>query len=175
MPAYFAYGANMCPDVLLRRAIAWEHAYPARLAGFRLEFTTPGLRWIEPAFASVAVDAECVVHGVLYEMSQEALDRLGEFEGEDYRELDVTVSGPDGHRPARTYQCLRPIQGRRPSRRYLGVMRSGALTHGLPDELLASLDAVDCAYIPVVSELFTAAFGTFDYAHRLLTPSAVRS
>jgi gamma-glutamylcyclotransferase (GGCT)/AIG2-like uncharacterized protein YtfP len=176
MPAYFAFGANMCPDVLERRSIAWSRAEPARLQGYRLEFTTPGVRWVEPVFASVAAEDEAVVHGVLYEMTQAALDRLAEFEGEDYQELEVLVitTGADP-RPAITYQCLNPIYGRSPSRRYLGVMRKGAVTHGLPDPYVAALGDVETAYIPVVSELTTALFGTVDYAHRWLTPTALRS
>lgn len=171
---YFAFGANVHPATLARRGVKPERAAPARLEGYRLVFDTPGIPWVEPAFASLE-EADDHVWGVLYHLSTKDLGRLRSFEGPSYQEVGVEVECESGRFPARTFVTAEGHRERRPSRRYLGVMAEGARLRELPAAWVERLEAHPRLYVPVLHEVWGATFALVDRAHRLLvSPSARR-
>lgn len=170
---YFAFGANVHPATLDRRGITPRRFASARLDGYRLVFDTPGIPWFEPAFASLA-QGDDHVWGVLYELSVADLARLRSFEGSAYLEIGVEVESGGGRVPARTFVTAERPRERAPSRRYLRVIAEGARARALPEEWIARIESHPRFYLPVIHELWGAAFHAIDLAHRLLVPPSAR-
>lgn len=150
---YFAFGANTCRDVLVRRRriepIASE---AAELRDHRLAFVQPGLRWIEPAFASVLEAPGCTVHGVLHLLRPGDLERLDRYESRAHARLERTVhAATRGPLRAWMYVARRPVFGRAPSRRYVELLVRGAREHGLPEAWIRELEATPCVHVPVLA------------------------
>ncbi len=173
MERYFAFGANMHPATLQRRSVCVENPRPARLPDHRLVFDNPALPLLEPAFASVA-PADDEVWGVAYEMRPEHLARLGGFEGNAYRDVEVEVEIDGAPVLARTYVTRGPGVTRRPSRRYLRVLIEAASVRGLPADWVARLERTPALYIPVVHELWGGVFRSIDHVRRFFVPPAGR-
>ena len=124
------------------------------MTGYRLAFSHEGLIPIEPAFANLEPDPDAVVHGVLHLLGTGQLEHLDRIEGAEYRHVDVVARGDDaGAVPARTYVDPDPVQGLRPSRRYLRSCCDGAREHGLPDGWVEELASHPSLHIPVVSDV----------------------
>lgn len=164
----FAYGGNMNPRILLgRRGIRPAESAAARLEGYRLAFNLPGIPWLEPAFANVVPRAGAVVHGVLHRLSREQMARLDRFEGGGvaYRHLELEVEAYDGRRlRARVYSAIRITRERRPSCRYLNILREGARHFALDPDYIRMLDAQPCWEAIRIPE---PAFRAFEAAVRL--------
>ncbi|MCA9631340.1 MAG: gamma-glutamylcyclotransferase [Myxococcales bacterium] len=147
---YFAFGANMASRVVrTRRRVNPARAEAARLPGYRLVFEDRGIPLLEPAFASIREDAGAEVWGVLYHLNADEFACLDRFEGPNYRLIEVAVEGRDtGKHSAFAYVTCRPVSGRRPSRRYLRLLREGAVEHELPGSYLDELDSHRAAWAP---------------------------
>ncbi|WP_166805085.1 gamma-glutamylcyclotransferase family protein [Nitrosococcus wardiae] len=79
---YFAYGANMLTDVLVRRrGVIPLSSEQARLDGYQLVFSQPGLPYIEPCFASIQPIQTDSVYGVLHHLTAHAAAQIDRFEG----------------------------------------------------------------------------------------------
>jgi len=80
---YFAIGSNMCPATMtsLRNLRPVSSSTAAVLPNYELAFDIPGNPLLEPSAASVRPQTNAVVHGVLYELSEEDFGRLGASEG----------------------------------------------------------------------------------------------
>jgi AIG2-like family len=155
---YFAFGANMSSRVLRARHVRPLSSEAARLDGFRLVFGEPGVPLLEPVFASIDPAEGESVYGVLLRLLAEDFTRIDATEGPGYDVLRVDVVGSvNGPVRARAFRTRDPVRGRRPSRRYLDLMRSGAREHGLPERYVQRLDAEPCgAVLPGSGTLFTA-------------------
>jgi sulfite reductase (NADPH) flavoprotein alpha-component len=173
---YFAYGANMSRRVLARRGLAPRSSEPARLDGYRLRFSHAGLIALEPAFANLEPDPRGAVHGALHLLAREDMDRLDRIEGAEYLHVDVPVTGRDaGVVTARAYLDPHPVDGRRPSRRYLRCCCEGARELGLPDDYVAGMAAHPSLHVPVVSDLATLFVGVAERLRRAgLRPERLR-
>ena len=93
---YFAYGSNMALSTMINlREIEPISYTPAILPNHELLFNVPGLPYVEPSFASVeptkimindkydnmnATD-DCIVHGVLYELTEKDFITICRTEG----------------------------------------------------------------------------------------------
>lgn len=165
---YFAFGANMSTQVITRR----RGVYPltseaARLDGYRLTFSEPGIPLVEPGFANIEPDDDAVVYGVLHYITQGDLAALDQVEGADYSHVEVDVVGDrSGRVRAHAYRNLHPGKSHRPSRRYLELLRRGAREHGLPASYLAQLDTHPSVYIPVLSGLVRRSIGGLERLRR---------
>lgn len=160
---YFAFGANMSSDVLRRRGVVVLSREPARLRGYRLVFDLAGISWVEPAFASIVPDPEHDVHGVLYRLTPDQLDRVDSYEGRGYSFIEVEVEGErSGIQRSSTYQTRRPASGLRPSRRYLRVISQGARENDLPASYIREINAHPCVHVPVLSAIVAGGFGVFE-------------
>lgn len=165
---YFAYGANMSPRVLARRALAPMSSQAGRLDGYQLRFSHRGLIPTEPAFANIEpAPPGASVHGVLHELTAADMARLDRIEGAEYLHVEATVIGASsGPVVARAYRDPHPVRGRRPSRRYLSDLCEGARHFGLPDAYVRELAAHPSLHWPGLSELTTLLVGAAERVRR---------
>ena len=154
-PWYFAYGANMNPKVLERRRITPEESRAARLDGYAMRFSQRGLPLLEPAFANLEAEPKEHAWVVVHKLPPGQLARLDRFEGSDYGRISITVVTEDGPIEAQAYFNPKPVQGRKPSRRYARVCIEGAAHFGLPADYTQGLRDQPTRYIPIASELLT--------------------
>lgn len=93
---YFAYGANLDPEAMRRRAPSARPVGPARLRGYRRAFTVRSPYW--GALADLLEEPEGEVWGLLYELEEADLARLDAFEDcpNLYTRFTVTVEREDG-------------------------------------------------------------------------------
>ena len=151
---YFAFGANTCRDVLVRRrGIVPIASEAAELADHRLAFVQRGVPLLEPAFASVVPSPGARVHGVLHELLARDMERLDRMESGGYARLERIVTGRRrGAVPAQLYITRSPRHGLSPSRRYRDLLVRGARENDLPASWIAELDAIPCSHVPGISD-----------------------
>lgn len=146
---YFAYGSNMSRAIFCaRRGMCPTESRWGWLEGHRLVFSLP-IGPGERGVANVVAEPGARTCGVLHLLTPEELDRLDRTEGVHagvYRRILVEVHR-DGAEPvsAYTYQSTWSSPGRKPSTRYHGLLLTGAREHGLPEEWLQILQALDLA------------------------------
>lgn len=155
---YFAFGANMSTAVLAkRRGLSPRRAERALVPGWRRAFVERGVPFIEPVFAGLveAPDDQC--WGVAYELSAADAARLDGFEGSGYVRVQVDAELGSGERVRSfAYASKNQMQGRKPSRRYMGLLVDGAREHGLPKHVIETLEAEPSVHIPLLSSLVPA-------------------
>lgn len=146
---YFAYGSNLDPGTFLgRRRMQPLETRVAVLEDFELRFDLPVGKG-ERGVANVTMLESDHVWGALYRLTHPEADRLDLSEGVQhgaYQRLAVQTRAFDGEAiRAFTYHSTRGQSGRKPSRRYLGLLLAGARHHGLPADYVARLRAVPLA------------------------------
>jgi cation transport regulator ChaC len=146
---YFAYGSNLDPGTFLgRRRMRPSEARRAVLPEFELLFDLA----VGPGERGVANVRECPggrVCGVAWRIDDAQARHLDRTEGVHrgyYVRRPVSVRDDAGRAlDAFTYASARGVAGRRPSRRYLGLLLLGARHHALPQEWIAWLRALPLA------------------------------
>jgi len=145
---YFAYGSNLDPGTFVgRRKMRPLCSRVARLPGFELRFDLPIGR-AQRGVANVFPRRGASVWGVAYRITPADLARLDRSEGVHrgfYRRISVRLHGEETEFGAWTYHSLRGRPGRKPSRRYLGLLLRGAHYHDLPASYVAALRQVELA------------------------------
>jgi len=146
---YFAYGSNLDAETFLgRRGMRPLETRRAVLPDFELRFDLP-VGPGERAVANVGPRLGDVVWGAAYQLLARDADRLDRTEGVHrgfYQRVPVELRAFEGDGlSAFTYASARGVAGRKPSRRYLGLILAGARRHGLPDEWIARLRALPLA------------------------------
>ncbi|QBQ55422.1 gamma-glutamylcyclotransferase [Nitrosococcus wardiae] len=68
------------------------------------------------------------------------------------------------------YQSSRPIEGRRPSRRYRDLLIAGAQEFNLPQEYIAYLKQVPYSNLPFISRLLPPLIEVIERTKRRSTP-----
>jgi len=149
-PLYFAYGSNLNPVQMAARCPGHVVVGRASVPGYSLRFRGYGRDWagavgtIEPAPGKV-------VHGALFELTPEHYSTLDQYEGYDgpgaasnlYDRVEIEVLREDGIRvPALTY-VIRPLAEGLPSQAYRDAIVAGLRHHGLPDDYIAGLAALE--------------------------------
>ena len=142
---YAAFASNLDPDQM---AVRCPHS-PLRgtgwITGWRLTFGGEDLGW-EGSMATIVEDPTNQVFAALYDVSEQDVERLDEWEGVDqgiYRKIHVRVQTLDGERLAWVY-ALNAYEGGLPSARYLGILAEAAEAAGAPDDYVAALRARPC-------------------------------
>lgn len=142
---YFAYGSNMAGSVM--DGACPEHRFlgPARLPGYRFAFMRRSVR-TGTGVADILPDPEHSVWGALYELEQDRLDALDRKEtlGSAYEHLTIVVLSSDGtSHDAMAYSVIakEPVEVR-PSLAYAQGLIQGARERSLPEDYLASLQAL---------------------------------
>src|SRR5215469_10554444 len=146
---YFAYGSNLDANTFLgRRRMEPLETRVAVLDDFELRFDLP-VGPGERGVANVVPSRGNQVWGVLYLLTHREAERLDRTEGVPhgaYGRLAIEVRDTSGTRVgAFTYHSGRGQAGRKPSRRYLGLLVSGAVQHGLPAQYVARLQSIPLA------------------------------
>jgi len=147
---YFGYGSNMDPRTFLgRRRMRPHETRIALLDAWELRFDLPVGRG-ERAVANVAPAPGREVWGVAYRIDRPEAMRLDRTEGVHvgaYLRQPVSLNLPGEEDPteAFTYHSKRSVPGRKPSRRYMGLLLAGARHHGLPDAYVTYLRSFELA------------------------------
>ena len=138
---FFAYGANMDPALMEERVPGARLVGPARLDGFRLEFSVYSTKWNGGA-ANLELDPASHVWGVVWELPDGGMKGLDSYQGHPifFRREQVSVIGPEGPFVAFTYRVAHQNAYIRPTDAYLARLRSAIRIHGLPPEALDMLD-----------------------------------
>jgi cation transport regulator ChaC len=146
---YFAYGSNLDPGTFLgRRKMEPLETRVGVLRDFELRFDLP-VGPGERGVANVASRPGDHVWGALYHLTRADAERLDRTEGVDrgfYHRLAVEVETKDGLLLAAfTYRSPFSQPARKPSRRYLDLLLTGAREHGLPEAYVTRLEALPLA------------------------------
>ncbi len=148
---YFAFGANMHPEVFCgRRGMSAQESRVGCLRDYRLRFNVPGLPRGRAAPANIEARTGDEVWGVLYKITQRELVWLDHTEAVPvwrYTHLWTCAEDADGRAvtPVVAYIARGGETDGRPSRRYITLLREGARRHGLPAHWIHFLDDVRCA------------------------------
>lgn len=149
---YLAYGSNMQRATLQGRlGVAVRRAVPVRAPGWRLVFDKPSLlKEIPHGYANIRPEPGAVAIGVAFEITAADLAHVELTEGVgfgNYSRVTVGVEPlaavEDPPVTAVSLSSERSKPGCRPTTRYLGLVIEGALEHGLPEEHVAALRAVE--------------------------------
>jgi cation transport regulator ChaC len=146
---YFAYGSNLDPETFHgRRGMRPSEARPAFLDGWALVFDLP-VGPGERGVANLRAQVGARTYGVAYAIDAAQATWLDRTEGVGqsyYVRTDVVLQDYRGEPvEAFTYASSRGVAGRKPSRRYLGLLLKGARHHGLPEDWILHLRALDIA------------------------------
>ena len=155
---YFAYGSNLDPEQMQSRCPGATVVGLGALRDHRLAFPLFSNRW-QGGVSSIQLAHGDSVWGMLYDLTDDHLKTLDEFEGfvgpgnqhnvYDRDQVTVELTRPDdGSFPRRVRAwsyIARPSNPSPPSRRYLDTILRGARHHRLPEEYVAKLAAVPAA------------------------------
>jgi cation transport regulator ChaC len=146
---YFGYGSNVDRGTFLgRRRMRPLAAEVAVLDGWSLCFDLP-VGPGERGVANLRPESGARTWGVCWQIPHAQAEHLDRSEGVPqgaYRRQAVEVATREGARLAAfTYCSERGVSGRKPSRRYLGLMLAGAREHGLPEEWVTFLRGLELA------------------------------
>ena len=155
---YFAYGSNLDPEQMQSRCPGATVVGLGALRDHRLAFPLYSNRW-RGGVSSIQLAHGDTVWGMLYELTDDHIRTLDEFEGfvgpgnqhnvYDREQVTVELTRPDdGSFPRRVRAwsyIARPSNPSPPSRRYLDAILRGARHHKLPEEYVAKLAAVPAA------------------------------
>jgi gamma-glutamylcyclotransferase (GGCT)/AIG2-like uncharacterized protein YtfP len=151
-PLYFAYGSNLNPTQMSARCPGHIVVGRAFLPGYGLRFRGYGRDWAG-AVGTIEPAAGSTVHGALFELTPEHYATLDQYEGYDgpgaasnlYDRVEIEVLREDGSKaPALTY-VIRPLAEGLPSQAYRDAIVAGLRHHGLPDDYIAGLEALEVA------------------------------
>ncbi|HLQ85159.1 MAG TPA: gamma-glutamylcyclotransferase family protein [Salinisphaeraceae bacterium] len=141
---YFAYGSNMLSSRLARRVPSLVPLGAARLPGHELRFDLRGSDGSGKCNVVVAANPSAIVHGVVYQLDADRLERLHAAEGPAYEFVQLPVQLHDERVSAAVYRgrAKARVQGLRPFAWYLRFVVGGAREHGLPTAYVRRLAAV---------------------------------
>jgi gamma-glutamylcyclotransferase (GGCT)/AIG2-like uncharacterized protein YtfP len=137
---YFAYGANIDPDRMATRVPDARSLGPARLDGYRLEFTIRDRDW-GGGVVNIAPDTEASVWGVLWQAADDAFAVLDTYRGESsaQRRETVTCDGAEGPVDAFTYRVDQIANHVKPTALYLAHLRRAMTRQGFPGAAFEAL------------------------------------
>ncbi len=132
---YFAYGANMDPEVLTERGVMATPVCTGKVRQVRLVFHKPGEDGTGKA--DLQDHRGSTVEGVIYEVPEASLVNLDVYEGVEkghYRRQRIKVQTSRGELDCVVYRAAKFKTGLKPSRAYLDALLRGAAHHRLSQE-----------------------------------------
>jgi len=148
MALYAAYGSNLDPERMAKRAPYSPVYGTGWLVGWRLTFGGEDISW-EGALGTVVEDPASQVYVALYDLTSADEKALDEWEGVAiglFRKIRVRVATLDGDVTAWVY-VLDAYEGGLPSARYLGMLADAAEAGGAPDDYVRELRSRPCASV----------------------------
>lgn len=135
---YFAYGSNLWPPRIMERCPSARERGAARLEGWRAVYDKPSVDGSSKL--NLRPDAVGVVHGALYEISDDHRDSLDLAEP-GYQPVFVDVVTVEAA-PIRalTYVWTGDAHDLGPYDWYVEMVVRGARHHGLPDDHIRALN-----------------------------------
>lgn len=115
---YFAFGANLCAEVLAERRIAVFEAFDHRLDGAGLRFSQPGF-YREHGYASADPVADEAVYGRIYLILERDAVRMDYFEGVPFLGAHDKITCVGDGFEFFYYRTTRVVEGLMPTREYL--------------------------------------------------------
>lgn len=128
---YFAYGSNLNHAQMFERCPGAEFIGPAILEDYKLIFDGFSQEW-NGAVANVVPKKYSIVHGGLFEITQEHLKNLDEYENyrRDYDRQRMDVKTSTGTKSAIVYLRSQLKTGQ-PSVKYLEALKIGLKDCGI--------------------------------------------
>lgn len=145
MTLYAAYGSNLDPSHMARRAPASPVYGTGWLRGWRLTFAGEDVGW-DGSLATVVEEDGHEVFVMLYDVPPQDEWALDKWEGTDiveWRKLRVRVDTMDGRELAWLY-VLEEWEGGLPSAHYLSVIADAAEAGGAPHDYVMWLRQHEC-------------------------------
>ena len=122
---YFAFASNLNRKQMSERAPSAKPRFSATLPNYKLIFSGWSRIW-RGAVASIQQSRGDKVIGGMYEISEQELARLVQFEGPDYTNVKVMVIRDTGETvEAVTFARKRQGEDGKPSAEYLAVIKQG--------------------------------------------------
>jgi len=124
---YFAYGSNMNPERLIKRIGYLPPLQKASLQDYAVVFNKPNAINPNEGFANIVPQAGAEVEGILYEVTDEDMGKLDQFEGvpNHYIRQSISVVSQQLIFDAVTYIAVIVKKGLKPSRGYLNHLLAG--------------------------------------------------
>ena len=146
---YFAYGANMDPDLLRKKNIFPKHSLQIVLPGYEISISSP-CEMAGKGFASIKKNEESKVYGVLHEVTALELMLLDILEWVPmgfHRRTRVTVKTPVGGHPinAWAYEAKHPKSDLKTSTGYRNLLVASAKKFGYPEPYIETLQSLPVA------------------------------
>jgi gamma-glutamylcyclotransferase (GGCT)/AIG2-like uncharacterized protein YtfP len=143
---YFSYGSFLDSQTLRRHCPKAVYMGKAILPNWEVQFNfmsrtyKGGVTGIEPAVSKL-------VRGILYDVNDEELLHLDSIEGVPegiyYRQTIYVVDESGKAVKAATYRTTNPKGPFKPTRKYLSLMINGAKEHGLDQDYIKELEAIE--------------------------------
>jgi len=128
---YFAYASNLSRKQMSERAPAAKPRFSATLPNYQLIFSGWSRAW-RGAVASIQQSRGDKVMGGIYELTEQDLTRLSQYEGTEYTLAKVVVYRDTGEAvEAVTFARTKQQNEGKPSPEYLAVIKQGYHDWGL--------------------------------------------
>ena len=132
---YFAYGANMDPEILRERGVEPNVVCAGKVRPVRLVFHKPGDDGTGKA--DLQDHRGSTVEGIIYDVPEASLASLDVYEGVErghYRRQLIRVQTSRGELDCHAYRAAKFKSGLKPSRAYLDALIRGAAAHRLSED-----------------------------------------
>ena len=140
---YFAFGANLCADVLAQRRIRVYEAFDYVLHDAELCFSQPGF-YRDHGYASADPAAGGKVYGRMYLILETDALRMDYYEGVPFLDAHEKVFRDGDGRRFFYYRTTRIYSGLKPTREYLDyIVEAYRNMPGVPAPYLQSLQATE--------------------------------
>jgi hypothetical protein len=146
---YFAYGRDMCTQVLQKRLgwsreaaeQQWRQAKPTQaiLKGYRIAFSKPDSDNPEAGLATLESDPTQAVEGVLYRLPASVADQL-DTRNDGYQRITVLPQQGAQTLQAEAYVAIQPQPMLKPIDEYVVALLAGAREHGLSSDYVQRLE-----------------------------------
>ena len=140
---YFAFGANLCSDVLEQRRIRVFESFDYALPDAVLRFSQPGF-YRDHGYASADAAEDSAVYGKMYLILESDARRMDYFEGVPFLEAHDKIFRDDDGLSFFYYRTTRIVDGLKPTREYLDfIVDAYRRMPIVPDEYLRELESTD--------------------------------
>ena len=142
MNYYFAYGSNLSEEQMKKRCPNSKLIGKAVLKGYKLDFTLYSSKW-EGGCADIVGEENSEVWGLIYELSDNDIKKLDQYECPAYRRVKLKViNTSDEEKEVYVYEVVNKKVFIAPSENYLDIIKKAAKKFNFLKEYSASLDLV---------------------------------